>query len=507
MTARAFPLATLAGLGGLWLAGPARAEVADGKPRSMTLAEAVQLAVRHNPALAAAGADVRAAQGAQEAAQGLDDFVVDAAALWNRSHNALVSGIPVQQPYSNAISGDLALTKPLATGGRIGLHLTGDYSLTRSILQTGPTPDMTEPSTAKDYAPSVQLRLEHPLLRGFGSEVARADRWRARGQRDVAGAQLEGAAAALVRDVASAYWELAFASQEAQIRASAAAAAREQLQRVAANISVGKLPPSASAEVEVAVALRDDGVLVAQLSVVDAALTLARLCGLPVTAGTGPLLLAADSPRPPARSFDGAELLSAALAHNPQLQALRAQRATAALEVEVTENGLLPQLDIAVSGGPTADAPTVDATYHQLSGFKNYVIQAGLIFQQALGRHAARGARTIAMEGLQKVRLGEADMATQVAIAVSHGVAAVSTARQETDVLARSTRAAALDLEAEKARFDSGRSTSFDVLRRQDALAAVQLALGRAQVDQLRAIAALQAATGEILADYGVAIP
>jgi outer membrane protein TolC len=69
-----------------------------------------------------------------------------------------------------------------------------------------------------------------------------------------------------------------------------------------------------------------------------------------------------------------------------------------------------------------------------------------------------------------------------------------------------SARAAALDLEAEQARFDVGRASNFDVLRRQDQLAAVQLLLLRARLDELAALAELDALTGEILARNGVVL-
>ena len=47
-----------------------------------------------------------------------------------------------------------------------------------------------------------------------------------------------------------------------------------------------------------------------------------------------------------------------------------------------------------------------------------------------------------------------------------------------------------------------GRSTSFDVLRRQEELAQAQLRQARARIDLLAAQAALGALTGEILDSY-----
>ena len=477
----------------LLLGSPALAE-----PRALTVRQAVALAVRQNPALGAAGADVRIADANIDAVRGLDDFVMEAGADWREDRREAVAGTPVQQRALDDLSSHLSLLKPLPTGGRLGLSLLSEYSRTRFETDIGSM--MPGQSIVHAYAPALRLSLEHPLLRGFGVDVARADRKRSRIQRDLAGAEREGLAAALVRDVVGAYWDLTFATRALEIRRAAAASAREQLARVEANIAVGKQPRSASAEIEVAIAQRDEDVLLAEQAVTDRALDLGRLCGLPVS----DLPAAADSAAPPARAPEG--IMEAALARNPQLQAVRTQGRAALVEIDVTENGLLPQLDLVLAGGPVASAAEAPVASRQLGGLESYTVTAGLAFSLPIGRHAARGARDVAREGLRKARLSEADVAGQVTAAVAHGLAAAEAAGRRAAVLAPSTDAAALDLQAEKARFEVGRSSNFDVLRRQDALASVQLSLLRAQVDQLKAVAVLDALTGDILEKQSVVL-
>jgi HAE1 family hydrophobic/amphiphilic exporter-1 len=467
-------------------------------PRPLTLREAVALAVRQNPALQAAGAEVGIADAGIVAARGLDDFVLEASGGWREDRREAVPGTPVQQRAFDQLSGAVSLVRPLPTGGRLALSALGGFSRTRFETDIGSM--MPGQSIADAYAPSLQLSLEHPLLRGFGVDVARADRKRSRAHRDLAGAQREGLAAALVRDVVTGYWSLTYAARALDIRHAAAASAREQLARVQANIAVGKQPKSASAEIEVAIAQRDEDVLLAEQAVTDRAVELARLCGLPVTTA----LTATETPAPPERSSEGT--MAAALARNPQLQAVRAEGRAAQVEIDVTENGMLPQLDLLLAGGPVASARDAPAAGRQLTGRDNYTVTAGLSFSLPLGRHAARGARDAAREGLRKARLTEADLAAQIAAGVAHGQAAVEAARRRALVLAPSIEAATLDLESERARFEVGRSTNFDVLRRQDALASVQLLLLRARVDHLVAWAALDALTGEILDEHGVTL-
>jgi outer membrane protein TolC len=466
------------------------------QPRPVGLREAVALAVRQNPVLASAAVDVRIAQAAVESARGLDDVLVEGGVNGRETRSEPEPGTthPIAEGSSN-----LRLTKPLPTGGLIGLQLQTDYARTSTASTLTSISGVPTTTITAEYATSLQLHFSHPLLRGLGVDVARADRRRGRAQVDLATAQRQAVASALVRDVVFAYWDLAYATKELAIRRTAAAAARDQLRRVEANIGVGKQPRSASAEIEVAIALRDDAILSAEQALADRALALGRLCGLPLQPDRGPLLVASDEPTMTSRVLDARALLERALQSNSQLQALRARAHAAAVEIDVTENGLLPQLDFTAAGGPIGNAGDIAGASSELTTLKSYVITAGLAFQQPIGSHAARGARESARETVRKVQFDESDSAAQVTEGVAHGVRAVETSRRREVVLARSTEAAALDLEAEKARFDGGRSTNFDVLRRQDSLANAQLVHLRAMVDCLKALADVDAITGEIL--------
>jgi outer membrane protein TolC len=501
----------------VWFAAaPAASAQPAAAARALTLQDAVALAVRGNPALLAAGADVRIAEAGVQAARGLEDFLLEARVEGAQARRELVAGTPVQAPGTDQLSGSLRLTRPLPTGGRLGLGLVGEFTRTRYVseLQSSAAPelllDVPMPGLARsavdEYLPSLQLQLQHPLLRGFGPGVARAPRRRAAVQVDLAAAQRESLVAALLRDLEHRYWDLAYATQQLAIRRAEAASAREQLRRVQANIAVGKQPRSASAEIDVAVAFRDESVLLAEQALAVRALELGRLCGLRLSSRSAAELHASDTPIPPPAALDEESTLRAALARNPELLAVRARGRAAAIEVEVTGNGLLPTLDVSVVGGPSGNARDPRNAYRQLSTLDRYAISAGLLFQVPLGRNVAHGAHDAAREAQQRVRLNENEIVDQVTAAVVRSVMAADVARRRVEVLARTTEAAALDLEAEKARFEVGRSTNFDVLRRQNAVAQAQLGQLSARVDQMTALADVDALTGQILTRHAVEI-
>jgi outer membrane protein TolC len=465
--------------------------------RPIRLHDAIEIAVRQNPQLQAALADVAVAEGNVEAARGLDDLTLDAAGTWTEQRIPGSTFLPTE---FDDLNGSIALTQPIPTGGKLQLKFSTDYQRTRILsFDTEGNPVQSPPTEV--YTPQLTLGLTHSLLRGFGTDVARAQKRRARAQRDVALLNRDAAAANLLRDVESAYWDLAYAAEETAIRRQAAAAAREQLRVVEANIKVGKQPPSASAEVEVSIALREEDALFAEQQEVERAVELERLLNMDIGPDQ-PLLAAAERPQPQDGAGQLQATLAAAMAHNPALAAARAAGHAASIDVDVTDNGLLPQLDVNVGGGFVGSSPTASKAFSSLTD--GYGLSAGLTFSQAIPRHAASGNYKAARATLHKAQLTQADISAQIAAAAVRLSEGIDVARRRLTVLARSTEAASLDLSAEKARFEVGRSTNFDVLRRQDELAQAQLRQARAKTDHEKTRAALDALTGAILARYGV---
>jgi outer membrane protein TolC len=313
----------------------------------------------------------------------------------------------------------------------------------------------------------------------------------------------ENAAANVVRDVIHAYWELAFAAQDLEIRKASLALAREQLRIVQAGISVGKLAKTESTAVEQAIAVREEEVLLAEQLLSERALELRRLTGMEI--GPGEIdLVATDRLETAATIPDLDQMLSRALEQNPQILAVRAAGKSAAIDVEVTENGLLPQLDFNASAGPTAQASTLGSAITDLAQFDSFTVNAGVVFSWNIGNDGAEGAHRAAQGRLRKVKMTEADIKAQIAVAVVRGVNLVKSATKRMEVTAKATQLAQQNIDSEKARWEVGRATNFDILQRQDEYAQSQLREARARADYLKAVATLEALTGDLLPRYGI---
>jgi outer membrane protein TolC len=475
--------------------------VARAEPRGLALRDVVTAAARGNPSLGMAVEDFRAATGQLLAGEGLNDPVVDASVNYNRSYEP-PTGL---QPGSlDAVQATAGVTQPLPTGGKIGLHLSNSFSGSAG----GPSPAPTESPAAgmalSGWQPSLTLALTHPLLRGVGVAVARAPLHKAR-VGVTAAADARGAVAAmLLRDVVSAYWELYFAEHQLEVRRQSAQSARDMLEIVKANISVGKQPPSASAEVEVAIANRESDAIDAEQELLSDAVELERLSGHEPLDPTAPALT--DAPPAQADVPSLPSVLALALTGNFDLLAARAGLASADIDAVVARNGKLPELDATIAAGPMGANANAGTAFAQMGRFSAYAVAAGLALTQPTINRAARGLDLAARAARRKADLNEAVVRQQVQASATRAVAAARNAGRRMAVLAPMSDVARLDLEAERARFTAGRSTNFDVLRRQDEVAQVELRRLRANVDYVQALATVEALTGEILPRLGVTL-
>jgi len=482
-----------------------------GNGRRIGLRDALKLAVRQNPTLANETLDVAIAEAQIKQTYGLDDWLLDAGATWTSSRNDDLPSQPFQQLSSNGLAGSAELRRPLTDGGIVGIKFegSGGRSHNKGLVDLdgplGPMQPQIVQYDVDQYTAKTQLTFSQPLLRGFGETTRNASRTRARAGFAVQELERENIAGNVIRDVVQAYWELAYAAQEVEIRKQSVALAREQLRITQAGIDVGKLAKTDSLAVEQAIASREEELLLAEQNRSERAIELRRLIGMEI--GPGEIDLdATDHLDTGSQEPNLDKTLASAMENNPQLKTVRAQGKTAAIEVAVTQNGLLPQLDFTAAAGPQAQAEKLGTTYSNLATFDSFEVVAGVKFSMAFGNDSAKGAHEVAQGNLRKVKLTEQDIRSQIAAQVVRAVNLVRSAKKRMDVSAKASALAKQNVDLEKARWEVGRTTNFEVLKRQDELAQSQLREARARADYLKAVSILDSLTGEILPRYGIAL-
>jgi outer membrane protein TolC len=471
--------------------------------RPLSLSHAIERAVAGNPDLRRERVFVAKAAARQIEVAGRFDFRLGAQLGIEHdvtpalSPSVVASHLDLSAGKTTTTRFGFALSRQLETGGSLGLLA--------SASQGKAAPADATVLGGTIYQSNLALVFTHPLLRGFGTEVAMANVRRARIEQDIALLGRQMRACNVVRDVAIAYWELAYATQDLAIRRSAAELAEEQLRITKAMIGVGRLADADAASVERAIAQRQGELAAGEQYLFLRSLDLEILFGVPVDANL-PLLAASDAPvAGPATIDDGAEI-ARALAANPQLRALRRGLDLSQADLAVAKNTLRPRLDLGAKIGPVGRSEDLSDSLRNTGGFGDLAWSAALTFELPVQNREARGRMKAAEEDLRLAHINADDLAARIRDVVLRATQGIRTASKRVALSRREVEFAEKNLDAERARFQAGRATNNDVMLRLQELKDAKTHLLRATVDQSESEIALAAVTADVLDRYGVVL-
>ncbi len=488
-------------------AGPASADTAEqanAKPATpLGLAGALEVAVRQNPTLARASIDISVAEAAVLESLGIDDWVLTGTGSWSSTRRELIEGNALQFPAVDTFAVSTGISRALSSGGTIGITVDGSHTSTdTAVLQLDGS---FEEFSSGALSVGASVSVFQPLLRGRGEHIARAGQRLTKIQKDAATLARETVALEVVKAIVDAYWEIAYAAKEIEIRRGSLELANEQLRITNAGIEAGATAPLAGLPFEQGILVREEAILVAEVTLSNLSLVLRRLVGLEV----GPGAIDIDATEPLTandRSFDLDATIARALERNPTLAFLALSGETARIEVEITENGLKPRLDLSASAGPDGSSTDKSEALKQFAKFESYSIGASLTYTQELGQRGAQGAAERARQSARRITIDLEEARRNIAADVAAAVNEVRAAKRRIEVSEKSIGLAEKNLVNEHARHDAGKATNFDILRRQDEIEQARLTYSRAIVDHRKAVAKVDALTGDLLERNGIAI-
>jgi outer membrane protein len=476
---------------------------AEPPPESISLEQALGKAIAGNVNLIKERVNIEAADANILATRGQFDFQLLAGLNFQRATQPPLTAQDISSGFTNTLALTLGVNRQLETGGRLSFSAETDAINTNSRLSCGSLAGV--PQTCTFYNSTLGLTFNHPLLRGFGTEITLDNLRKARVSKDIALLNRQMRAANVLRDVVVAYWELAYSTQDLSIRKSAVDQAREQLRITQAQIDVGRLAPIDRAAVEQAIASRLQEVAVSEQTLYFRTLDLKQLFGMPPDPSQ-PAYAAADVPNTSGQQVDPGSEVNHALAANPQLRALKMGMQLNAIDVQTARDTLRPRLDFVGTIGARGRNSTLPETLAQAAGLDQLTWSAGLNFQAAVENRTASGAMRLAETVFEQGRLDAGAFELTVRDSVMRYAAQIRSASTRVDLAKQAVGFAEQNLEAEKARFSVGRSTNNDVLLRQQELKTAQIAVARATVDLLDADANLSAITAEILDRYRIVL-
>jgi outer membrane protein TolC len=496
----------------------------------LQLSEVLQIAIDENIELQNRVVAIEINEAQVLAASGAFDVVITAGVDVSAAKTAPRGSAFVFNTGQRFVTANFGVARPLETGGRIALDISVGRTLTDQPLNIA-NAAASGSSTLAQYQIRPSLTFTHPLLKGMGIKVNRANIERAKLARSSAEADELVYAQNLVRDIISAYWDVLAAQRDLVNKRQSVELAKEQLARTEAQVRAGRLAAVESKAVEQSVAQRETDVLLAENFLLDASLALRTLMGQEFAGreilGIEPTTDPVESIRP--EPVDMQAEIERALAANPAVRQLEIALASRRIDEIVAANQRLPQLDFTGSFAPLGrsvdkrpDAGSGDPGTRGSWGeafrnfgntnlsdglFAEYTITGALDLTWSVQNRTAKGNHQRVLAEIRQAELNLKGVRQTTATQVISASNKMRSAAKQIELAQVSIELAQQNLAAEQARFDVGRSTNYDVLFRIDELLTAQTTLLRAGLDYLRAKAELQALTGEILPAYGLDLP
>ena len=422
--------------------------------------------------------------------------------LASSANGGIVSGFPIDNNKSFQATGDLV--RNLSTGAQVDFHVSTQYS--NFTAGGGVISD-------KEWLDTVSLGVTQPLLKGRGRFLFEATEKKAHLQHDVTALANRIAAISVVQTVVSAYWDLVLAERTVAIIQQSLDLAHERLRVTTIGAEGGKTARSEIPAVEQIIATREEDLLNAELSVLTASIALRRAAGIEIAPNQLGLRAPTDFEIPEVE-WSLAELLDKAYAASPELAQLMKQEASATIDVEVTENGLLPQLDvglqIAPSGQDVISAGTGDPSFRtalkNLATIDEYAVSGSLTFSRSLEQSDVKGRVRELKTARTKIAVSAVDVRAQYASSMAKAVAGLELAKRRVVLSQRAIELANENIRIETDRFNLGRSTNFDVLNRLEDLRQAELRRAQAIIDWHKSEVIVRSLTGDILPMFGIAI-
>jgi outer membrane protein len=487
----------------------------------LSLNDAIRKTLQNNNDIEVARHDVRIAETQLLVFQGVYDPVF----LITPQYDSRVT--PQQSIFGGATSSGTtstsvfslspAIVKSFSTGG-------GTYQLTfsNSRQSTNATNSIFNPV----YSSNLSLTFTQPLLRNRSIDsnrhVIRVQKVRI----EQSDADFRRKTIDIISQVQSAYWDLVFAMRDQQIQLDNLNLSRENLKQIEAQINAGAKAPLDRAEVLTEIANRQTALLTATQVVSIAENNIKQLMLKDSTAPEwSAQITPTDTPTVDTNPVNLNDAITEARKNRPELQRLNMQRRINDLDLQFFRNQAKPQVDLQTTFATTGLAgSTVPCTgsncptpspnliggygrdLRNLAGFGTRNISVGVAIQIPLRNTTAKA--NLAGTQIQREQLEASTRSTEqlVEVDVRNAAQAVESSRQRV-LTARSARAnAELQLEGEQRLYAVGRSTTFLLFQRQNALANARDAELRAETDYNKAVSNLQHATSTTMRANNVVV-
>lgn len=529
-----------------------RIGVQSAQTQTLTLNEAVRKALENNNDIEVSRDDVRFQETQIRALLGIYDPVFTVSPTFSRSSTTGGTATNDFRVSSN-------FAKNLRQGGGNYQVFFDNTRTENAFAQAQVTSGSLSGGTSAIYSSSFGFNYIQPLARNFRIDNTRRQITIARRRLEQTDSDFRLRATETITAVQRAYWDFVFALRNQQNQVANVNLARENLRQVEARIEAGAAAPLARAEVATELANREGDLLLTTQTVAIAENALKQLLIRdPLSSEWQQTIVPTDAPAvsagPP--SLDLA--MRDAMANRFELRRLKLQQEINQEDIKYFKNQTKPQIDL----NTTFSLDGLSRSGTNTGGTTNLLTSAGdvLLLESINSTRAALGLPLVvnpsivippsptflfggfnrsilnifrtdapnfsigvtfsfpfrnrtAKANLDAAKITEQQLLAQtrgqeqvVIVEVRNAVQAVETTRQRVLTARRARENAEIQLEGERRLFDAGRSTTFLLFQRENALNNARNAEIRAETDHSKALGDVQRATATVFRSYNITV-
>jgi outer membrane protein len=499
---------------------------------SLSLNDAIRRTLENNNEIEIARGDVRLAEQTLYALEGVYDPLFTYSPQINNSVRPVVNifggagtaGTVSTTDYTN----DVSVSKQVGRGG-------GNFSY--FFNNTREKTSATNNSINPIYSSAQGIQFTQPLWRDRSIDRNRQQIRIQRKRLEQTDADFRRQTIDVIRRVQLAYWDLVFAMRNEQNQVANVKLAQENFRRTEASVAAGASAPLQRAEVETELSTREASLLIANQQVTIAENTLKQLMLKdPLSPDWSKAIVPTDQP-----SFDDTPVvletaLKEARDNRPELKRLKLESQVSDINMQFYRNQTKPRVDLVgtfqtngLAGtpgiSPATGQPIPTCTGNEVTGQacipQNFVGGYGRTLQNLFNFKTRQVVVGVTIQFPFKNRTAQANLAAtkiqadqlaaqtrlqdqSIEVEVRDAVQAVDTARRRVLAARAALASAEQQLSGERRLYQVGRSTTFLLFQRENALVNAQNQELQAETDYNKALADLQRATSSTLRSNNV---
>lgn len=372
---------------------------------------------------------------------------------------------------------------------------------------------------------SLNFSVTQPLLKGNTRFINRAPILIAQRNLKQTQAQFEGNVSDSVYGLVQAYWNVVQARENLRINQKSQDLAQASYDKDKHALELGALPPLDIYQSEAQVANRKVAVIQSLYLLKSAEDQFRRLLGADQDPGVRNMDLdLVESPEPSGalEQVDSNDAVTTALAHRPEMEAIRQLIEANKIAVRVDHNSLLPNLSVQgiyessglggnqynLNVSPPALVSTggLGDTFSQIGGFNYPTYGFVITLNLPIRNHAAEASLGRDLVQRRQEQYQERQEEENITLDVATAVHQLDLARTSLDASRTAYDLSKKSLDAEERKYQLGAETIFFVLQAQTVLAQAEANVLQAEISYQLARAAVDHATGMLLDHYKIEV-